>query len=82
MERLKELRKCAGLTQWQLARAARVDRSRLALAEVNQVRLSEQQAARVRRVLDRAIEKRRAELNRLTAQTNAQPANELVAASA
>lgn len=63
MKDLKRLRELAALTQWQLARAAKVDRSRLALAEVGQVALSHEQQDRLREVLGRTICKRRALLD-------------------
>ena len=79
MKGLKRLRETAGLTQWELSRAAKVDRSRLALAEVGQVILSAEQEGRVRRVLAREIRKRRDLLDSVIAKS--QPAMQAATAS-
>lgn len=60
---IRRLRECAGLTQFETARLARIDRSRLALAEGNQLPLSDKQEVRVRAVLLHAIRARRDRLD-------------------
>ena len=55
---LKELRKMAGLTQWQLAQRCGVSRMRMSLAECGQVELREDEESAVRAVLLEAIKGR------------------------
>ena len=76
---LKRLRDLSGLTQGAVARAARVDRSRLALVEAQQARFSEAQAARVRRVLERAIRTRRGRLDAVLAKLSETTVSEATA---
>jgi hypothetical protein len=64
---IKKLRQYAALTQFEAARAAGIDRSRLALAEGNQLPLSDEQEARLRLALLRAIRERRDRLDALLA---------------
>ena len=55
---LRDLRETAGITQIKTARHARIDRSRLSLAESGDVTLTAEEEARVRSVLRRALAKR------------------------
>jgi hypothetical protein len=64
---IRKLREHAGLTQFEAARLAGIDRSRLALAEGGQLPLSTDQNTRVRRALLRAIRLRRDRLDTLLA---------------
>lgn len=81
MTEIKRLREYAALTQFEAARAARIDRSRLALAEGGQLPLTNEQESRVRKALMRAIRNRRDRLDALLEETNSQPMTELAAAS-
>ena len=80
----RQLRKDAGLTQFEAARAARIDRTRLALAETSQISLSDKEACRLRKALLLEIRKRRDRLNALLADvsTDSKGATDLVEASA
>ena len=59
---LKELRKMATLTQFELAQRCGVSRMRLSLAECGQIHLDAEELATVRRILFAAIENRDAQL--------------------
>jgi len=59
---LRQLRKMAGLTQWELAQRCGVSRMRLSLAECGQVELSAEEEADVRGVLLEVIKARAAQL--------------------
>jgi transcriptional regulator with XRE-family HTH domain len=72
MTEIRRLREYAGLTQFETARLAKVDRSRLALAEGDQLPLSQEQETRLRSALLRAIRNRRDRLTALLERTNAQ----------
>lgn len=82
MTEIRRLREYAALTQFEAARLAKIDRSRLALAEGGQLPLSEEQAARLRCALLRAIRGRRDRLDSVLAKTDSPTAAEPVAASA
>jgi transcriptional regulator with XRE-family HTH domain len=60
---LKELRRMADLTQFQLARQSGVSRMRLSLAECQQLKLTAQEEGAVRKALLEVIESRAAQLN-------------------
>src|ERR1022692_2389026 len=79
---IRRLREHAGLTQFETARLAKVDRSRLALAEGGQLPLSDEQETRLRSTLLRAIRSRRDRLNALLAKTNPESVTELTGLSA
>jgi transcriptional regulator with XRE-family HTH domain len=76
---LKELRKMADLTQFQLAQRCGVSRMRLSLAECGQLDLDPREDAAVRKVLREAIEHRAAQIRCALASTNKR---ELASASA
>jgi transcriptional regulator with XRE-family HTH domain len=59
---LKELRKMAGLTQWELAQRCGVSRMRLSLAECEQVELRPEETIATRKILLERIESRAAQL--------------------
>jgi DNA-binding XRE family transcriptional regulator len=59
---LKELRKMAGLTQWELAQRCGVSRMRLSLAECEQVDVHPEEETSVRGVLLEVIKNRAAQL--------------------
>jgi transcriptional regulator with XRE-family HTH domain len=60
---LKELRRMADLTQFQLAQRCGVSRMRLSLAECGQLELHANEESAVRQVLLGVIESRAAQLN-------------------
>ena len=60
---LKELRRMADLTQFQLAQRCGVGRTQLCLAECGQLELRPEQATAVRKVLLEVIQSRAAQLN-------------------
>jgi predicted transcriptional regulator len=66
---LREYRDLSGLTQQQLARATRVDRSVICLLEKKQLEVDDAIAARIRRVLLKAIGKRRVRIDAVLAAT-------------
>jgi hypothetical protein len=72
MTEIRRLREYAVLTQFEAARLARIDRSRLALAEGGQLPLSDEQETKLRRALMRAIRGRRNRLNALLAKADVQ----------
>jgi len=57
-ERIRELRTLAGLTQFDVAKKARIERSRLSLVENGHVRLTEDEYAAIESVL-RPVARRR-----------------------
>jgi transcriptional regulator with XRE-family HTH domain len=59
---LRELRRMAGLTQWELAQRCGVSRMRLSLAECGQVELRPEEIVATRQVLLERIESRAAQL--------------------
>ena len=79
MNEIRRLREDSGMSQFAAARAANIERTRLALAEHNHVSLSQEQDARLRAVLLRAIRARRDRLNALLVEMNRQPVVEGVA---
>jgi transcriptional regulator with XRE-family HTH domain len=60
---LRELRKLARLTQWELAHRCNVGRTRLSLAECDQLQLRPEEEARVRTVLVEVIKNRAAQIS-------------------
>lgn len=64
---LRGYRDLSGLTQQQLARATHVDRSVICLLEKKQLEVDDAIVARLRRVLLRAIGKRRARIDAVLA---------------
>ncbi|HEY4739252.1 MAG TPA: helix-turn-helix transcriptional regulator [Candidatus Acidoferrales bacterium] len=58
MKALKNLRKAAGLTQFELEHKVRVPRSKISLAESGQLALSEKEVRAICRLLVREIRKR------------------------
>jgi hypothetical protein len=81
MSDIRKLREFAALTQFEAARLARIDRTKLVLAEGGQLPLSGEQNARLRRALMRVIRARRDQLDAVLAKRNAQAAEEPVAIS-
>lgn len=81
MSDIRRLREYAALTQFEAARLAKIDRSRLALAEGGQLPLSEEQDNRLRQALMRAIRERRDRLNALLARASAATADPAGAAA-
>lgn len=67
--RLKELRRMAGLTQFQLAQLSEVSRMRLSLAECEQLDLRPDEDRAVRKVLLERIENRAAQLKGVLSET-------------
>jgi predicted transcriptional regulator len=65
MKDLRKRRILASLTQHQLARQARVDRSKISLVETGQVILTDEEARRVLRVLSRSLRKRAGVIQRV-----------------
>ena len=63
-ERIRELRTLAGLTQFDVAKKARIERSRLSLVENGHVRLTEDEYAAIESVL-RPVARRRVARSRL-----------------
>lgn len=59
---LRELRRMAGLTQWQLAQRCGVSRMRISLAECGQLELRQEEEAGVRSVLLDAIKGRESKI--------------------
>jgi transcriptional regulator with XRE-family HTH domain len=57
MKTLRRLRKAAGLTQFKLARLARVSYTRLTYAEVGRATLTEEEMERIRKAIISAREK-------------------------
>ena len=62
---LKELRRMADLTQFELAQRCGVSRMRLSLAECGQLQLRQDEASAVRKVLLGVIESRAAQIKRV-----------------
>jgi transcriptional regulator with XRE-family HTH domain len=58
----RKLRQMAGVTQTVLARATGIDRSRLSLIESGQIKPTEAQARKIKKVLARVAVRRAAEL--------------------
>jgi hypothetical protein len=70
------LREYASLTQFEAARLAKIDRTRLALAEGGQLPLSEKQETQVRQALICAIRGRRDQLDAFLAKVSVPAATE------
>lgn len=70
---LKQLRKLAGLTQFELAQRCGVSRMRLSLAECGQVKLREDEQSAVRTVLIESIETRASQLRSVLSERQALP---------
>jgi transcriptional regulator with XRE-family HTH domain len=74
MERLLSLRELSGLSQFTVARKSGVPRVRISLAETGQLELTSEEQARIRAVLLRVIEARRAQLELVLADSRAEAA--------
>ncbi len=70
---LKEARELAGLTQIQLSNQSGVSRMKLSLAECDQVELTSEEGASVRRVLEASIRERAARMKKVLSETASQP---------
>ncbi len=70
---LKEARELAGLTQIQLSNQSGVSRMKLSLAECDQVELTSEEGAAVRRVLEASIRERAARMKTILSGTASQP---------
>jgi transcriptional regulator with XRE-family HTH domain len=64
---LRELRRMAGLTQWQLAQRCGVSRMRVSLSECGQVELREEERSAIRSVLLEAIRNRESNIQSILA---------------
>jgi transcriptional regulator with XRE-family HTH domain len=69
---LRRRREASGLPQVVVSRRSGVPRVRLSQAELGQIRLRVEEEAKVRRVLQKAIEARAAEFQRLLATAHAE----------
>jgi transcriptional regulator with XRE-family HTH domain len=65
---IRRLREMSGLSQYETAREAGLDRTRLSLVENGHVRLTEDEKSRLARVLTLAIRDRLAELKSVTSE--------------
>lgn len=75
MRDLKALREALGLTQFEAARRARLDRTRLSLAENGHVQLTIRELEALRSALTRAAKKRADQIGKLTTGRVLQRAN-------
>jgi len=58
VKELKNLRKTSGLTQWDLARATGIDRSKICFIETERVQVRPEEERTIRRALDKAMRRR------------------------
>ena len=62
MKQLKNLRKVSGLTQWDLARATGIARSRICFIETERVEVRPEEERAIRRALHQAMRARQREI--------------------